>query len=445
MEGTSKIIVPKGEFAAKVQSIRDQRKATSGPALFPKITKVDDKFTVFLPSMDTTGFSNLYNTFGYLAEKLGFNILMYEKDEILEPRDRSLELFWLGFLLGASEDAVNVSRGTVKKELERGRACAFHIRVRGFFRQNPNLGVEALTKDNAYYANNAEEVVGKNKVNFILNEKISSVTNSPALAVQLKSVLVSLLEKVSIPENLQELVVRSNLITYQEVIELFKIKVPNPAKGKRGQPTYTYQLPRKPRESTMFLKEEYRSLDFITKPVWQCLKPFEVSDWFQTVKTHGYGRVKAYLYNVYSFKASCARAHADLTTGRLNEVRRIADNPKLKKADVTHEMIFALLKTRDDPVGKAGSEFEELLSKGEVSSADFPGLGKYPSRSEILGSCQDKMKEGRAIYREDVEPILKLSDYVPTSLGYNRSNNSRESTSRGVDPKGKNKVKSQSG
>jgi hypothetical protein len=304
----------------------------------------------------------------WLGLELGYEFRFYQNpaQELITSDD--IEKVLIGMKLGASDQTnINLSRG--KSSYELGRAMAFAIRVRGYYRRNKFLTESALRQDNFFFGNHPTEKVGLYPVVFRLKALVASLSQVKTYTTALFKVLTHLLEEYNLrdcTEEILETIIKSSLISIQAVEERHYHKTEvTTGKGKKLRTVTELRGPKKPSTSPLFLKEESKFIQDLLTPIYECTAAFhDIGKFLEAIKRHTFRKVTSYVRDVYEVRWHILQEYASLTTKRLGEVRCLESaNSQKKKATVTKGDLVSLLSQRSFPGEKFAIEVAKLIPR----------------------------------------------------------------------------------
>jgi hypothetical protein len=139
----------------------------------------------------------------------------------------------------------------------------------------------------------------------------------------------------------------------------------------------TTQGPKKPKTSTLLLKGEMEIIQKIFDAYWEGLDDFN-RNWKSFVREYTYSSLMKAVRNILNARYSLVDKYRRMTTLRLVEVRKAHNNPKLRKAQVTSEMLKETLFARQNPEVNYFAELTSVFGEETVKSV-FPNPAELAS------------------------------------------------------------------
>jgi hypothetical protein len=196
-------------------------------------------------------------------------------------------------------------------------------------------------------------IVNKKKVHiaFDVKEKIKSCfTNMAAGEIFYKIYATTLFEVglVHCTAEDTEKMITSNIKPFDELIKQCWISVYS--KDKKGDKILVGQ--RKgvfPARNSLFLKEELKCIDDATKRLFLSLEDIR-EEYIELLYTEGYSGIMGKLKERYELRHRVLENISNVTTKRLQRLRKILNLPNLKKKEVTKDQLVQLIKSREQPL-----------------------------------------------------------------------------------------------
>jgi hypothetical protein len=256
--------------------------------------------------------------------------------------------------------------------------------VKNFFAHAKNLGEEALIKDHFFYGNNPGEVKEKDQVLYFLRAKLISMVNNTEFANALFGMINLASKEIGlsnlIPQEEYKTVIE-NIIPFDTVVASLYPTTITKKKGRKE-----IEKTRKPnpiRQSPLFLSEEMELLSKIVSPIFTDL--FSVSkNWTDCVFDSGFSVVKAQIRESICNRWETLQRFAHVTKLRLQAIRRLTGDSKLKKAKVVRDNVIALLKSRaPDPTKVLWDETSHILGKNSIVKLSSIAFKKMINPKEV--------------------------------------------------------------
>jgi hypothetical protein len=298
---------------------------------------------------------------------------------------------WFGF---TNEGVQNLSRS--KKAYELGRTCTYALIVKNMFNKDPFLGLSGLKKDNFFFGNSPGESSQKKPTPFYVKSKLRLSFKNQAVADAIYGILIHSVNKIGTSYLTVDLrkVVEQCIIPFDQLLT-------------RNYPTYTVtgkksklkerRKPKAIRQSPLLFKEESNLLHEITNPIFTDLYAIE-NDFVGQVATWGFSTVEERISKAISSRLDILQRFANRTKLRLQDIRKITDQPKKRKAGVLHEDILALANESPDMPNRLYTEILHIVEKHNlprlVSVAyNLQSLSNEKARLYLLKKCMDVYKK----------------------------------------------------
>jgi len=285
-----------------------------------------------------------------------------------------IEGLWFGIF---SSTALKRRRG--KQDYELGRACSFALIVKNIFTNTDLLGANALVKDHFFFGNNPGEKGDKGGVvPYLIKTRLLAYFDKPELGNLILGILnhtaaaigVSFLTAAE-----ADRVIGDSIIPIDSLISdcypTILIK-----KGKKQE-----KEKRKPnpiRSSPLYHKDEMNLLSRLTTPIFTELEPLQ-KDYENCVFTRGFAAVERQIHEVINLRWETLQRFANRTKVRLQDIRKISKDDKIRKANVTQTHVTALFKESKDMPGRLVSEIQHILGKYDVITAYTRAFNERPS------------------------------------------------------------------
>jgi hypothetical protein len=309
---------------------------------------------------DCSSYEFIGGTFMALAKKFSKVIVLSRKIDFKLPDHCPIpERFLQGIFVSILEARFSNLDHSDRDEIQSGVMCANAQRVYGYFRNNPELGIKMLKKDNFFFNNSFGQKMTKKNLEIELNfylEEIWFTMSTPGSADVLKSVLKSLLtllreaalDDFTLED--QNKFIASNVMPFDEYIS--KLNRPifsTTGKGKKKVRTQIgTRSPKKPRSTNLLLPAELKLILEILDPWWSTLKAYKTS-WVD-MNNFGCSSVRrAEINALINRRFQILERFGKLTTKRLQQVRENAGLDKSKKKkDISLDQLKKYLKSRAD-------------------------------------------------------------------------------------------------
>jgi hypothetical protein len=269
------------------------------------------------------------------------------------------EKFILGLWFGLSSSS-NQKRRKGKTPYELGRTCTFSLIVKNMFESTKELGVRALTKDNFFFGNNQGEMSGNSSVPFFIKAKLRSYFNNPLWGDLIYGIINFTAAFVGfkyLTEEEADRVVADHLIPIDQLITSC---YPSTTL-KRGRQTVTkVKKPNAIRSSPLYTNEEMEIISLVTSCIFTELGDLQ-KDYEKTVFSIGFSALEARIREVIRLRWETLQRFSNRTKLRLQAIRKIVNNPTLKKANVTQDQVNQLLDNYPTPASTLVSDIKHIL------------------------------------------------------------------------------------
>jgi hypothetical protein len=307
------------------------------------------------------------------AEELHLEVYTYEGEaEFSRNFD---EKFAIGLYFGAtSNQIVNLNRS--KSGYELGKAHAFAQRVKKFFAHTPELGEEALIRDNFFFGNNpSEKTASGQEVCFDLKRRFIGLFKEDQNAHHLYSVYLSclsLFELNGFEEEEINKIIHNHIIKIDDMIRTTFRTEYSKKKGKTV--LSAVRKPNLPARSPLFLQAEMNLVHKLLSPFWDSLADLK-RDYELRVFECGFASLKKQITDLYQLRWGILSKFAKVTTKRLQAIRKMTGAEKLKKQEVTDVQLRAFIDTRGAKVFNFQDELADIIPTNGLIKA-VGGLNK---------------------------------------------------------------------
>ena len=173
------------------------------------------------------------------------------------------------------------------------------------------------------------------------------------------------------------------------------------------------RVPERPKQSSMFLKEEIAYINKISQPLFEMPKAMtsshELWEALQVSQTETFKGLLRKLHILMNRRQDFTRKFASITTKRLSQLRRLgAKYTHKRKRDVVSEDILSLCATRADPSVKFAEELERFdpkyggLLRAYRMEEDSGELSRMKSLCnlalQVEGSLREIYKHASSLY-----------------------------------------------
>jgi hypothetical protein len=267
--------------------------------------------------------------------------------------------FILGIWFGMYS-STNQKRRRGKQSYELGRTCSFSLIVKNVFEKTDELGPRALIKDNFFFGNHAEEVSERSKVPFFVKMKLRAFFDNPGWGDLIYGIInytASFVGFTYLTEEEQDNIISDHLVPVDQLI----ISCYPVSSLKRGrQVVNKIRKPNPIRVSPLYTKEEMELLARCSSLIFTELADLS-KDYESTVFALGFSALEAQIREVIRLRWETLQRFANRTKIRLQTIRKIVNNPTLKKANVVPDQVDQLLIHLRDPVGALYSDVIHIL------------------------------------------------------------------------------------
>jgi hypothetical protein len=240
---------------------------------------------------------------------------------------------------------------------------------------SPNLGNEALRKDQFYFGNNTGETETVEKVVVPVKysaKTLGSLFREKLWAEQLRKLLLTLIRESArlLTDSAATHAIVTNLLSKEETINTYcstwtKVSV---GKGRKKKEEKVREVPKRPKPSPLLTQPENHFIDSVAKNVFKEVVPDDV-EWPLFISKHGFNLVKDRLRANYSDRRLFRQSYARITTSRLKDFRKLKPDLRYKKKkDVTGVDLDALIESRQSRAASFAAEiaFLDATFKGSL-------------------------------------------------------------------------------
>jgi hypothetical protein len=378
---------------------------------------------------------------GKLALDLGYHITLYksEKYQYDEPT-KEVRDFLTGFAIG-TDDLINLKIKSRTDQVEYGRVCAFAFRVRGFFRNNSDLSIAALRKHQGFFGNDpqVDRATKAMKETIILDSFLNSYLSDKKEVPEVRKLLASLLEKqglVNMKEQVLTACITDNIVKYSEILDRYRRRPLGETKPKKRDSKKAEQgkLPEKPTTSPLLTKEEIDEYHLLTNFIWSALDPYN-KDYVSRVRQESFFSVNEKSNLVLNTRWDMLTAFSTVTTKRLQEAKRLLDDPRLSKRKVDSSTLSGLLTARTShnliwikersqllqPLVRLNEDQRKLISRDERVWKSIDAL--EDKKRNMLSEISDKntvTEEPKGIETTNPFELLEEPESNKKNLNYHK-------------------------
>jgi len=332
----------------------------------------------------------LQTTVLLLNGKIKFECESYESDIKFDLKNGADEPMY--GLLYALKQPVKTRLVSSKTKTALFSAIGMSFRLRGWADQHNLSG--ALKPNNFFFGNKNDETVsvGNKEINVKYRAKTEIVSlfeseEAGAIFAQLYAFTLRLLKFADCPE-LEEYYMHKNLIGFDEMVKHGWISIFTDT-GK-GRKLTGYRYGTWPTRSNLYTKEEFRLISDAVAPYFESLEDLKKNYW-EMLMANGYAGTDTIIRDRYSIRHEILAKFASTTTKRLQELRKLRKDDKLRKRQCLPAFVLDLLKQRENPTEVFIDEIKSII-KGKCYQKATLGL-------QIKHGIRDVM---------DVIPFLSL-------------------------------------
>jgi hypothetical protein len=311
-------------------------------------------------------------------DKLGksWQIFKIESKLKMNKTSKDEESFLIGLSCGPyTESYLSMTKSS--DEVENGRKFFRAQQILHHYGKSI-LTVEALKKNHRFFKNNPEETVllGRKQTPIESYKDMLASFIPEADSEQVTDVLLSFIKQLPLPEGVATRSIRDNLIPVSEFItrEFSRTIVLGDSQTKKSR-LKKDKVPGIPRQSPLFLKGEQEAILQHYAYLYETPEFLKNQEKFwEFLNRHGYQKMKTTAADIYNARADFLSKFASVTNKRLIALKELSRNRKLRKKEVSQEMVYDLLYARKDPYAYLASEilsissdvsrFKERLAKG---------------------------------------------------------------------------------
>lgn len=258
----------------------------------------------------------------------------------------------------------NQTRSRAKKEYELGRSCIFSLCVKSYFEKTACLGAPALVKDHFFFGNNPPKKNDKNPASFYIKQKLTSFWSDTAVG----DFVYSLCLKTSSTIGLSNLrysdynnTILNHMIPYNEIVSKLYPEVP--VKGRKGK--LKKVKPLKIRQSPLFAKEEMTYVSGLLSYIFTDKQEFH-KDFLSSVFKYGWSTINAWAIQSIAERRTILARFAHVTKERLQRIRVLLKDAKVRKAGVDRQMVINLLRSTPELPKMLIREVQHILASNDL-------------------------------------------------------------------------------
>jgi hypothetical protein len=292
-----------------------------------------------------------------------------------------IEGIWFGIF-----SSTNLKRRRGKKDYELGRACSFALIVKSVFASTDELGLGALCKDNFFYGNNPGEKSNNSSVPFYIKMKLRSFFEESSVGDLLYGIINYTAATVGVSyltEAEADKVISESIIPIDQLInECYPVLLVK--KGKKQQTTV--RKPNPIRTSPLFTKDEMKIITDLTSSIFTDLASI-TADYENCVLTSGFASVHKQIKEIINLRWETLQRFANQTKFRLQDIRKITGEDKIRKASVKPLHVEALLNATPNVGERLISELKHILGGYDVVTAYSRAYNSVPASKPEAWAC----------------------------------------------------------
>jgi len=284
-----------------------------------------------------------------------------------------IEGIWFGIF-----SSTNLKRRRGKKDYELGRACSFALIVKSVFTNTEELGLAALTKDNFFYGNNPGEKSSSSHVPFYIKMKLRSFFEKPEIGDLLYGLVNYTAASVGVSyltEAEADKIISESIIPIDQLInECYPTILVKKGKKQESQ----VRKPNAIRTSPLYTKDEMKIITDLTSSIFTDLASIS-ADYENCVLSSGFARVHKQIKEIINLRWETLQRFANQTKIRLQDIRKISGEEKIRKASVKPLHVDALLHATPNAGARLISELKHILGSYNVITAYSRAYNAVPA------------------------------------------------------------------
>lgn len=299
-----------------------------------------------------------------IAHKIGFRIMTFQSEiKCITVKDADDAL--IGLML-ALKRPVKTSFSSAKTSTPLFSALGMSLRFRSWAEKHGLTA--ALRPNNFFFANNPGETQKiSNKempVNYGTKHLIISLFENAAagsMFYTLFNYCCKILDLSDCPET-EDYFCRKNFISFDEMVKIGWI----PVYSQKGQKRVleTYKKGAWPSRSPLFTKEEFHILSLCAENFFESLAPIRDS-YYEMLLSNGYSFIDKEIRRRFAIRHELLAKFAACSTKRLQELRALKNDQRIKKKDCKPADIKQLLSSRVQPLSSFAEEIKSIF-KSEI-------------------------------------------------------------------------------
>jgi len=262
-----------------------------------------------------------------------------------------------------------------KQSYELGRACVYSLIVKNAFIHDEKLSENALVKDNFFFGNNPGETSNNESVPYFIKVKLRSMFEDPLIADTILAILNYTSLEIGFRNLSDEMMSKTIAENVIPVDQLIASCYPKETVKKGRKVEEKIRRPNPIRVSPLFLKEEMKLVTSLTSLIFSDLVTFS-KGYLDLVYSEGFMAVKAMIRTIINIRWETLQRFAHVTKERLQDIRKISGDAKIRKAGVTKDHVIALLKTVSDPAQMLVNEILHITGAMDLKSTYAFATGK---------------------------------------------------------------------
>jgi len=355
--------------------------------------------------------SGLWRLITILCELTNTNIFAYPSVEgdmaYYNPNNSLREEFIIGLLIGVAEPLR--ARLTPKTtDISLGKTCAFAMKLKSWFEVTHLIPL--LVKNHSYLGNDERSGVER-KERFLPKQYLVGAFDDKDMGRAYWALVTTLFRFLNLSQfddSDFNSIVNSHIVSFDNYCKAFLRPIYSKKKGKTDEIT-GYQRPKLPTSSPLLLSCEIKLIKDFVSPIWSELDIYKKS-WLNILQREGYQKTVDNVSAIYKSRWEIVRNISQMTTKRLQDLRKILKDEKLIKVKVTSDNLLQLLKSRANP-GKSfldelfvigGKEFNGILVSSFQNRYQSKEIEKVVSSFIIDGYITEKVI---VTEREERQPL----------------------------------------
>jgi len=288
--------------------------------------------------------------------------------KVIEGEAKFSKLYNEDFIRGlwfGTFSTVHLKRRRTKGSYELGRVCTQSLIVRNAYQSYKNLGLAALVQDNFFFGNKADEIHDKAKVVFHVKTQLRVFFEDATVGELVYGILNSALQRIGMTFLLDAEIDKTieDALTPSDTLIARNYPTVTRKKGRKEE-----EVVRKPnpiKQSPLYTKEEMVLVQELTHPLFSDLDEL-TKQYRDLVNDLGFHVVNETVKRSITNRWETLQRFASVTKTRLQDIRKILKDEKIKKAAITRDNVTALLQVSRDRAGRLVSELKHILGRNDI-------------------------------------------------------------------------------